>query len=144
MNKAVPTNALQRKMLKVGHQSHAPDPYSKSVTTCVIIRVWDQEAMDEEVPPANIVNKMEKSPGLLFAEVRHLKTSRTYFLPFKETEDQIFSTYGNGIQLEGRVANIEFKNLDIKSGVLIPQRTFYKKALNLNHASVTFDIGALV
>lgn len=144
MRKTVPTNSLQRSLLRSDHRAYAPNPYGRSITACVIVRVWDEEALEEGEPPKKLVHKIEKNPGLLFAEVRHLKNQRTYYLPFKEPEDQIHSTYGNGIQLEGRVANIELRNLDIRSGVLIPQRTFYKKSLNLNYATVTFDIGALV
>lgn len=106
-----------------------------------ILKVYDEERLEAGVPD-KLKKQLEKTPGLLYAEVR-LENGKKLLLPFKAPAEEIFSTYGNAAMLEGRAIIIIFNSLDIESGRLVLERSS-KASQNINKSSSLLDIGSIL
>lgn len=115
---------------------------------CKVVLVFDGETLDsltednELKLPDAWRKQLYQNPGLLFALVV-VPSGRTYFLPFKDPADVIFSVYGNSVQLEGRNGKIECKNMDIENGEIVLQRKFSEAVGNLVSSTNVADIGSI-
>jgi len=143
MRSTVPGNKLQHSIQRQEHRGYVPDPHARLQLECLIQVVYDQERLKEVTPPLRIQEQLKKFPGSLWAQVV-VDSGQIYHLPFKEPEDQIFMTYGNASQMEGRLAIIEYQNRNIGRGQVLLQKNIYDKAINLVDASTTYDIGSLL
>lgn len=140
----VPANKLQTKLLKEEQTRLAPDPFGAMEVGCTIIKVFDKDTIDSEEAPEEVVKTIKERPGWLYAQVELLDSDLRHYLPFAESEDQIFLTYGNSVQLEGQLAKIIYRNLDVHNGVIIPQKNATRPLLPLSSLASTLDIGFLV
>lgn len=144
--KPVPRNRFQQNMDAEYRRNVAPDPYATLESRCRIIEVYDPDRLNAADGgasiPRELVGLIVNRPGFVFAKIE-LPDGETMFLPFREPEDQLFATYGNSTQLEGRQATIYFRNLDIQSGFLVPQR-YESRFLSLEQLASVLDLGNLI
>lgn len=131
----------QKRQNQSYRREFAPDPKTFSEITCKILKVWDRSDMESDWPERT---KMffEKFPGSIIAEVV-VASGKVYVLPFDETPDQIYSTYGNAALLVGRSGKIKFRNQDINTGTIVPIRSSREKLIDTMMASDVPDIGII-
>ncbi len=142
-NVAVPTNKLQSRMQGLAHDAITPGTGVKHTALGVLLEVYDQERLSEITATSNLERELERTPGLLYGKVR-LVNKRELVLPFKEPEDYIYLVYGNALQLEGRKVKIEYENMSIENGVIIVQRTFDTKQINIPVSTYAYDMGHII
>jgi hypothetical protein len=106
--------------------------------------VYDTETIQEEGVPQDLALRLATSPGFLFAIVQIGTTTQKYLLPFKDSEEYVYSTYGNRIQLNGRKVMVEYPHQNIENGVITFQRVKSNFHLPLSNLSMIYDIGGIV
>lgn len=144
MYNPVPRNALQNRLNASRLNEIAPDPYSDRTTTCVIEKVYDTDVLLAEGIPDTVAGGFLRSPGRLYARVLLPDKNTRMILPFHDLEDQIYSTYGNGVLLEGRNGIISYRNNDIGTGTIVPTRVEDSLSLSTKQMSRTYDIIKIV
>lgn len=140
----VSRNTLQQKRRNHHYEQLAPDPFTQMKAPCVILRVFDAEAIEEEGVGSDVAGHLSNHPGWLFAEVLMLDHQTKLVLPFQDPEEFIYSVYGNRALLEGRIATIHYANQNPQNGSLVLQRNHSQRHLALGTLGQVFDIGALV
>lgn len=138
----VPANKLQGRLQHMVNETLAPGIGTKHTAVGQLIEVYDQEKLATIAPPKEL-DRESSTPGLMFAKVR-LVTGREMILPFKEPEDQIYLTYGNGLQLEGRRVKVEYDGLSLENGQIVIQRSYDTKLLDVAAATYAYDIGTII
>ncbi len=143
MASVIPSNKLQQRLGVMRQDIMSPSSGVRHTATGILIDVYDGEKLPLVALSPELENKIKESPGLLFAKIR-LLNDKDYILPFQETADQIFSTYGNHTLLEGRPAKVEYGGVNIETGYIYLQRTFVEPILNLGEVSKVLDIGNII
>lgn len=144
MSSATPTSKFQEHMRQLSRADMKPGPGETYTCHCIIQQVYDPETVEDLGASDEIKNLMSYNPGLIYASVISLPSKKTYLLPFKDTEDHLYSTYGNAALLNGRLGKIEYTNLDISTGRIIVQRTWYQPLLNVRTSTDTYELGGIL
>lgn len=124
-------------------KAYAPDVNTILEARCVITKVYDPETVEDEDVPEEIKNALLAAPGLLFCRVL-IAGSSELVLSLEESADQIYSTYGNSVLLEGRPAKIKYRNYDLSSGVIVPIRNAAEVNKSGKTLTKSLDIGGLI
>lgn len=143
MKSSVPTNSFQQVLHGQQNENARPQSGTVNRTTCEILQIYDKEYMSNGEAPLKIRKQIENFPGLIFARVL-IGNGKSIFVALGESEDQVYSTYGNSRALEGRMGVLEFPNSDLTLAKLYPQRTWAEESVDTNLVTATFDIGAVV
>jgi hypothetical protein len=110
---------------------------------CKIIEVFDSETLEQYSENRELLTHISQAPGLLFALVE-LSTGKRYLLPFRESEDQIYSTYGNAELIKNRQCWIHYRNASLDSGSLVVSGERSKTTVDIRKASKVLDIGGII
>ena len=140
----VPRGKVQQKFSENVQEHLAPDPFAVQTAACIIIRVYDAETLSEEGVPLDLGGLIKAHPGWLFAKVELLGSKNQLILPFEESEEQIYFTYGNRVLLEGRLARINYRNQDPQKGSITLQRNYENFHLPLSSLGQVYDIGKII
>lgn len=135
---------LQSKFKDIERDRLAPDPYAVLETSCLIQKVYDSETLNETGVSDELASLIIANPGWLFARVSIFNNKTTLILPFRDSEELIYTIYGNGVLLEGRPATIVYSNQDIQNGFIVLQRSLTKPHVKLSQTSKTFDISGII
>jgi len=139
---SVPGNKFQRRQVETRNEAHSPGTGTTHHTIGTLAEVYDTERLESmSIPPA-LARKLENAPGLLFALVV-LPSGAQHVLPFKDPEDYIYLTYGNGFYLEGRAVKLTWTGMNVDGGVIEMARSWKDPHFNIATTSNTFDIGNL-
>ena len=141
--RTVPSNQLQRQLINSHNENLSPGTGTTHTALGNILEVYDRDKLALITPDRTLLREIEANPGLLFAKVR-LLDGMTHILPFKEPEDQIYLTYGNGVHLEGRRIKIEWTGMNITNGYIIMTRTHLQEPISITQAGLIFDIGGII
>lgn len=143
-SKTVDRNSLQRQLINQDLETLAPGSGAVHYALCTILKVYDKETLKTSQISDKLQARINKAPGLLFADVQLNTTGEIVTVAFQGTEHEIYTLYGNSVQLEGLDAKIVFRNTDLKSGKLQLQRVFQTETISLVDATESFDIGNIV
>lgn len=141
--KPVATNQLQRGLNKIHNENLSPGTGTVHTALGNIIEVYDTDRLVSTLANKSLERELLANPGLLFAKVK-LLDGRMHTLPFKDPEDQIYSTYGNSTHLEGRRVKIEWTGININNGHIVLTRTHSEPGVSITQAGLVFDIGNIV
>lgn len=136
MKKSIATNALQRNFKQQHRQSTAPSSWAVQSVDCVILEVYDYESEPH-------MKQSKQTDNRIYAKVQ-VRNGQTYVLPFKESPDQIFSTYGNSINLQFKVGHIEFRNNNVGNGNVVISNHRSSSVVKLSSSTVVYSIGGLL
>jgi hypothetical protein len=139
---SIPSNKFQKRIGDLRNEALSPGTGTTHTAMGVLVEVYDQERLELIKPDALLSRKLISSPGLLFAKVR-LVNGNEYILPFKDPEDYVYLTYGNGFHLEGRTVKISWTGMSLESATIELSRSWAEQHVSIPRASATFDIGAL-
>ncbi len=139
----VPGNALQRELLHQRQETLSPGTGTYHYALGVLLEVYDTDKLQSISISNKLKREIELNPGLLFARVK-LIDGRELILPFKEPEDQIYLTYGNGVHLEGKRVKIEWTGMNITNGHILLTRTHEETSVSITQSGNIYDIGAII
>jgi len=139
---SVPKNKRQAREFSNQDRSFRPGSGETHSTYCTILEVFDEYKLSTGGVPEDLVSRLEAVPGRLFAKVR-LDSGKILSVPFADSEDQIYSTYGNAPVLEGQRAKIVYSGVRISKGNLKIIPTYAKRHVAMENATEVFDIGGL-
>jgi hypothetical protein len=135
---------LQSRLKDIERDRLAPDPFAVLEVSCVIQRVYDSDTLNETGISSELASLIIANPGWLFAKVGLYNNTTTLILPFRDSEELIYTIYGNRVLLEGRPATIVYSNQDIQNGFIVLQRSLTKPHVKLSQSSKTFDISGII
>ena len=150
MYRPVPRNSLQSELNRTRRDVIAPDAYGERTAACRIKKVYDSDTMVEGDVPDRLLKtlvrrQIEGRPEFQLYAIVVLEDGKTeLFLPFKESANQIYSTYGNSVLLEGQPATIFYRSNNVTSGSIVPNQGSSEISLPLETLSKTYDIMKLV
>ncbi len=139
----VPANKLQAHLNHVQNESLSPGSGTHHSAVGNLVEVYDQEKLRSAAVDVQLQREIKANPGLLFAKVK-LDDGREYILPFKEPEDQVYLTYGNGVMMEGRRVRVEWTGMSISSGQIILTRSHAEQQVSIPEVSNVLDIGNII
>jgi len=143
MSPVVPGSKFAERLRQRRQESRRADPHVLLTARCVIEKVFDPPTLRKGNLPDQLVPLILRTPGVLFAQVRLRKTGQRFILPMKDSPDQILSTYGNSVQIQGSPAKVEYRSTGIHRGVVSITNNPFQKLLDLDAATEVYSIGQI-
>lgn len=138
----IPGNALQDKLSRLHNANKRPAYGIIHKAFGTIIEVYDSTTLASRQLPGELAEIYMKNPGRLFGRIK-LANGKSYYLPFKESAEMIYSTYGDSSFIEGRIGYIVYYDHNIHYGELMISGD-NKTALQDTEVSTTiYDIGEI-
>lgn len=130
----IPGNSLQDRLKHI-QILQKTKPVRKQRVECIIVDVYDINTLNETFK-AQI-----KDPSQTYGNVK--VGNEYYFLPFKKTSEEMYSLYGDSINLRNRKALIEYTSRNIKSGKIVLNNLKGESLLELGSSVNIFSIGGI-
>lgn len=140
----IPSNKLQSRLQDHHQDILASGPYSTMRAPARILKVYDQETLDEDGVALEVGDKVYAFTGLLFAKVELMNSQAQYILPFDLTADYIYLVHGNRVMLEGANATVLYHNQDIQNGRIILRANHSDIKLGLDALAQVYDVGFII
>jgi hypothetical protein len=106
----VPKGAMQRALTENRHGHLRTDIHIAQSARCVIVKVWDRDAIGASEVPDELASRWMTQPGLVFAEVRERASTQTRIVPFADSADVLYGVHGNSLVLEGQPAMMHYRS----------------------------------
>ena len=143
--KSVTMNRLQERLNEVRRTELSPGGYAALRTWGLVKKVWDASAISEagETLPAKVKALTNAYPGALFATVVCVRPTVEVTIPFAESEQIVYSNYGNAAAIENTVVRITYWNRDPSTGEITVAHSYGSGHVDINEQAETADIGAV-
>lgn len=138
----IPGNSLQQKFREQIKNIRKPTYGVKGTKPATLIKVYDRSSLQDSDVPGELAKAIASKPGRLYGQVK-TSNNEIFFLPFANPPELIYSVYGNGSFLEGRIVRIVFYDKNINQGEieLISQEIISLK--DMENSTNIFDIGSI-
>lgn len=135
---------IQQKIHSIEQENLRPDPFGIMEANCIIEKIFDAETLEEGGVSEELASLILDNPGWLFGLVKISISGKSLILPFQDSEELIYTVYGNRVLLEGRSAVIVYRNLDIRNGYIKLQRSSVEKHINLQKTANVFNFSGIL
>lgn len=135
---------VQQKIHSIEQDNLRPDPFGVMEANCVIEEIYDAETLEEKGVTEELASLILSNPGWLFGLVRIIMSGKRLILPFQDSEELIYTVYGNKVLLEGRPALVVYRNLDIQNGFIKLQRASVERHINLQKSANVFNFSGIL
>ena len=137
---AVPGNAIQRRMR--GSEQHAlrPDSYTLAERRGVIVKAWLRAEREDEGSPLEKAALLARNPGMIMVLVADLN-GKTHTVRLKISLDELYSVYGNAVNLVGRPVLLRYPNEDISLAFAVLSSDDLNRPLREDEMIDVYDIG---
>lgn len=139
----IPGNAMQEARRRLQQSNRRPSLTGETRVSVTVVDVYDTDKIELDGIPDGLTPLISLNPGTLFALVKINSSGRELFVGFKESEAQVFSTYGNSVLLQGLQGTISYRGYRPEAGKLTLVGSPKKALRGLAGSTTVFDISGI-
>jgi len=136
-------NSRQARLNNIQRQAKLPGLLGRNARAVTILKVYDADVLSQDGIPDELVGKILREPGTLWAKVRLNKGGRVLYCGFKASEAEILSTHGNSVLLKGLQGTIVYNGVRPEEGRIV-LRGEASRALQGTGGSNVLDISGIL